>query len=50
MKLPDIDLDELKRFKKQNFKERLRFIKEYADWMKSKPSKEWSRQQREVVD
>ena len=49
MKTPEIDLDEMEKFKEENFKERLRFIKSYADWMKKKSNKEWSSQQKEVV-
>lgn len=34
MKLPKINLEELKKFRKENFLERLKFIDEYADWLK----------------
>ena len=34
MKLPPIDLKELKRQKEENFKERLEFIEKYAEWVK----------------
>ena len=32
--IPKIDLEELKKFKEQNFKERLEFIEKYAEWVK----------------
>jgi len=34
MKTPCIDLRELKKFKKENFKERLEFIDKYSKWLK----------------
>lgn len=48
MKTPDIDLEELKKLKEKNFKERLEFIDKYAKWMK-KTSK-WSSQQKEIIN
>ena len=36
MKLPKVDLKELKKFKEENFKERLKFLDQYAAWMKKK--------------
>jgi hypothetical protein len=33
-KLPHIDLKELKKIKKDNFKERLEFIDKYVEWLK----------------
>ena len=50
MKLPKIDLEELKRFKKQNFKERLEFIDKYAEWVKKSPNNKWSSEQRKLID
>lgn len=50
MRTPDIDLEELRRFKEENFKERLKFIDKYAEWIKKTSNKEWSRQQKEVID
>jgi len=38
-KIPQIDLDELKKFKEQNFKERLEFIDSYTEWLKKKSNK-----------
>lgn len=49
MKLPKIDLKELKRLKKENFKERLEFIDSYTEWLKKKPNKKWSSEQKEIV-
>ncbi len=49
MKLPKIDLKELENIKKQNFKERLKFIDEYTKWLKKTPNKEWSSQQKDIV-
>lgn len=50
MKLPDIDLEELKRFREQNFKDRLAFIDTYAEWLKKTPNKDWSSAQRKLID
>ena len=50
MKLPKINLDELKRFKEENFKDRLDFIDKYVDWIKKKPNKKWSSEQKNLVD
>ena len=33
MIVPEIDLEELKKFKEENFKERLEFIEKYAEWV-----------------
>ena len=38
-KIPKIDLEELKKFKEQNFKERLEFIDLYTEWLKKKKIK-----------
>jgi hypothetical protein len=50
MKTPKIDLEELKKQKKENFKERLEFIEKYSEWVKKKTDKEWSRQQKDLID
>jgi hypothetical protein len=50
MKLPKIDLEELRKFKERNFKERLDFIEKYADWVKKKSNKEWSSEQKKLVN
>jgi hypothetical protein len=49
MILPEIDLDELKAMKEKNFKERLKFIDEYTEWLKKTDNKDWSRQQKRII-
>lgn len=49
MKLPKIDLKELEKFKKENFKERLIFIEQYADWQKKNSNKKWSSGQKKLI-
>lgn len=49
MKVPNINLEEMKKFKEKNFKERLEFIDKYAEWVKKKSNKEWSSQQKELI-
>jgi len=48
--LPEINLEELKRFKEKNFQDRLKFIEWYANQMKKKSNKEWSTEQKELID
>jgi len=50
MKAPHIDLEELKAQKEENFMERLKFIDQYAEWVKKTPNKTWSAQQKTIVD
>lgn len=50
MKTPRIDLDELNKFKEQNFKERIDFIRRYAEWLKKTPNKTWSQQQKDIIN
>jgi len=50
MKIPDIDIDKLKKFKEKNFQDRLEFVKKYAQWLKKTPDKKWSSQQRKIID
>lgn len=50
MKTPKIDLKELKKFKEENFKERLEFIDKYAEWLKKTPNKRWSSEQKDITD
>jgi hypothetical protein len=45
-----VDLDELKKFKEQNAKERLWFIDFWANYIKTHSDKEWSEQQNIVID
>lgn len=46
----EINLKELKKQKKQNFKERLKFIDMYVEWLKKTPNEEWSLQQKKLID
>ncbi|MBI5635861.1 hypothetical protein HY993_02765 [Candidatus Micrarchaeota archaeon] len=49
MKFPKIDLKELRRLKRENFKDRLAFIEFYAQWVKNQPTNEkWSSQQKKL--
>ena len=50
MKTPHIDLKELDKWKKENFKERLEFIEKYVEWLKKTPNKKWSSQQKEIIE
>ncbi|MBU1201913.1 MAG: hypothetical protein KJ583_01285 [Nanoarchaeota archaeon] len=50
MKTPEINLEELKKIKEENFKERMEFIKKYADWQKKTSNKKWSTQQGKVIN
>ena len=36
--------------KEQNLKERLKFVRFYAKWIKSVPNEVWSKQQAEFID
>ena len=48
--LPEIDLKELKKWKKKNARERMEWVKRYAEWLKKTPNKEWSHQQKKLID
>ena len=52
MKVEEIkaDLEELKRFKKKNAEERLKFIDYWTEYIKSHSDKEWSRQQETIIN
>ncbi len=50
VKLPKINLNELKEQKKKNFEDRIEFIKIYANWLKKQSNKEWSSQQAKIID
>ncbi len=50
MKTPKIDLEELKKFKEQNFKERMEFISKYADWIKENSNKKWISEQKNIIN
>ncbi|MBI2548649.1 hypothetical protein HYW21_04835 [Candidatus Woesearchaeota archaeon] len=49
MKIPTITAEEMEAFKKENFKQRLKFIDEYAAWVKKTPNKVWSSQQKKII-
>ena len=49
MKVPDIDLEELRKLKEENFKDRLEFIDKYAKWLKKTKNREWSSQQKDII-
>ena len=44
------DLEELKRFKKKNAEERLKFIDFWAEYVRTHSDKKWSRQQNVVIN
>ncbi len=50
MKLPEINIKELEKLKQDNFKERLKFLDKYGEWLKKTRNKEWSSQQKEIID
>lgn len=50
MKTPKIDLKELKKQKEENFKQRLEFNKKYVKWLKKTPNREWSKQQKKLIE
>jgi hypothetical protein len=48
-----LDLEDLKKAKndkERNFRERLQFIKYWANYVKTHPDKVWSKQQNIVID
>ncbi|MBU3967727.1 MAG: hypothetical protein KKG76_10200 [Euryarchaeota archaeon] len=45
-----IDMEELKKDKETNFKERLDFIDRYVEWIKATPNKVWSKKYKEFID
>lgn len=45
-----IDLNELKKFKEQNFRERLEFIDWWVEYTKTHSDKEWSEEQKRLID
>ncbi len=50
MKLPKIDIEELKKLKEDNFKDRLKFIDRYAEWVKNNSNDKWSSEQAKVIN
>lgn len=49
MRLSAGELKEIEDQKRQNFKERLEFVKWYAEWVRRTPNKVWSKQQKDVI-
>ena len=50
MKIPKkIDLKELKEIKIKNAEARIKFIDEYAVWVKKTQNKVWSKQQKNLI-
>lgn len=49
MKVPKVSVEEMEAFRKENFKQRLKFIDEYAEWVKKTPNKVWSSQQKKII-
>ena len=49
MNIPEIDLEELKRLKEINFKERLDFIEKYAEWVNKSKNKKGSSEQNSLI-
>jgi len=45
-----VDLDELKKFKNQNARERLEFIDFWVNYIKTHSDREWSEQQNVLID
>jgi hypothetical protein len=50
MKVPKIDLEELRKLKEDNFKDRLKFIDEYVKWLKKSPNKQRGSEQKEIIE
>jgi hypothetical protein len=50
MKLPEINLRELERIKKENFRERLEFQDRYVNWMKMENNVRWSSAQKVMIN
>lgn len=50
MKLPEINLQELEKIKKENFRERLEFQDRYVNWMKMTNNISWSSAQKAMIN
>lgn len=48
--IESIDLDQLRKRKELNARQRRDFIRTYVKWLKKTPNKVWSRQQKEFLD
>ncbi|MDE1767016.1 MAG: hypothetical protein KGI27_12215 [Thaumarchaeota archaeon] len=49
-RLPKIDLEELKKAKEENFRERLEFLDRYASWIKNANNSKWSHSKRALIN
>ena len=45
-----INLSNVEEDRKKNLEQRLRYVEEYADWVKNTPNEIWSKQQKEMID
>jgi hypothetical protein len=50
MRLPEINLRELEKIKKENFRERLEFQDWYVKWMKTANNVKWSSAQKAMIN
>ena len=50
MKLPKVNLKNMEESNEKNFRERLKFIDMYTEWLKKTPNKEWSSQQKKIIN
>ena len=50
MRLPEINLQELEKIKKENFRERLEFQDRYVKWMKMANNVDWSASQKSIIN
>jgi hypothetical protein len=45
-----INLEELKKFKQKNFKERLKFLEFWTDYIKKHSDNKWSEEQNKIIN
>jgi hypothetical protein len=50
MRLPEINLQELEKIKKENFRERLEFQDRYVKWLKLTNNVKWSAAQKAMIN
>ena|GEM_PF-1079470 len=50
MRLPEINLEELEKIKRENFRERLEFQDRYVHWMKTTDNTTWSSAQKAMIN
>jgi len=48
--LPIIDLKRLDLEKEKNFRQRLKFIDMYVEYIKKTPNKKWSKEQKKIIN